>query len=62
MCLLSATAYSEYSQMSSISGGRLFHPQHENAPYRGGQRSAVHMKLFSLLNLNMDTTLNYFST
>jgi hypothetical protein len=29
-CRLFATAYSTYSQLSSISGGRLFHPQPED--------------------------------
>jgi hypothetical protein len=31
----SATAYSIYSQLHSISGGRLLHPQSEDAPCRG---------------------------
>jgi len=32
---LSAAAYSIYSQLPYISGGRLLHPQPEDAPYRG---------------------------
>jgi hypothetical protein len=31
-CVLSATAYSIYSQLHSISGGRLLHPQPEDVP------------------------------
>jgi hypothetical protein len=31
-CRLSATAYSTYSQLPSISGGRLLYPQPEDAP------------------------------
>jgi hypothetical protein len=34
-CQLSTTAYSIYSQLGSISGGRLLHPKSENAPCRG---------------------------
>jgi len=34
-CRLSATAYSVYSHLPSISGGSLLHPQHEDAPCRG---------------------------
>jgi hypothetical protein len=34
-CRLSATAYSIYLQLPSISGGRLLHPQPEDAPCRG---------------------------
>jgi hypothetical protein len=34
-CRLSATAYSIYSQLPSISGGRLLYPQTEEAPCRG---------------------------
>jgi hypothetical protein len=34
-CQLSVTAYSVYSQLPSISVGRLFHPQPEDAPCRG---------------------------
>jgi hypothetical protein len=33
-CQLSATAYSIYSQLPSISGGQLVHPQPEDAPCR----------------------------
>jgi hypothetical protein len=33
-CRLSATAYSIYSQLPTISGGRLLHPQSEDAPCR----------------------------
>jgi hypothetical protein len=33
-CRLSATAYSIYPQLPSISGGRLLHPQPEDAPRR----------------------------
>jgi hypothetical protein len=32
---LSATAYSTYSQLSSISGGHLLYPQSKDAPCRG---------------------------
>jgi hypothetical protein len=32
---ISVTAFSIYSQISSISGGRLLHPQTENALCRG---------------------------
>jgi hypothetical protein len=38
-CRLSATAYSIYSQLPSISGGRLLHPQPEDAPRRGDKES-----------------------
>jgi hypothetical protein len=34
-CRLSATAYLVYSQLSSISRGRLLHPQPDDAPCRG---------------------------
>jgi hypothetical protein len=34
-CWLSATAYSIYSQLPSISGGRFLYPQSENAPCSG---------------------------
>jgi hypothetical protein len=34
-CRLFATAYSTYSQLPSISRGRLVHPQPEDAPWRG---------------------------
>jgi hypothetical protein len=34
-CWLSATGYSIYSQLPSISGGRLLYPQPEDAPCRG---------------------------
>jgi hypothetical protein len=34
-CQLSATAYAIHSQLPSIDGGRLLHPQHENSPCRG---------------------------
>jgi hypothetical protein len=34
-CRLSASAFSIYSQPPSISGGRLLHPQPEDAPCRG---------------------------
>jgi hypothetical protein len=34
-CRLSATAYSVYSQLPSISGGHLLHPQPEDTPCRG---------------------------
>jgi hypothetical protein len=34
-CRLSATAYSIYSQLPTIPGGRLLHPQPEDAPCRG---------------------------
>jgi hypothetical protein len=34
-CRLSATAYSVYSQLPSISVGRVLHPQPEDAPCRG---------------------------
>jgi hypothetical protein len=34
-CRLSVTAYSIYSQLPSIPGGRLLHPQPEDAPCRG---------------------------
>jgi hypothetical protein len=34
-CRLSATAYSIYSQLPSISEGRLLYPQPEDAPRRG---------------------------
>jgi hypothetical protein len=34
-CQLSATAYSIYSQLPSISGGRFLHPLPEDAPCRG---------------------------
>jgi hypothetical protein len=37
-CRLSATACSVYSQLLSISGGRLLHPQPEDAPCRGDKR------------------------
>jgi hypothetical protein len=33
-CRLSATAYSEYSQLPSVTGSRLRHPQSEDAAYR----------------------------
>jgi len=36
-CRLSATACSIHSQLPSISGGRLLHPQHEDAPCRGNK-------------------------
>jgi hypothetical protein len=35
LCRLSATAYTIYSQLPSIPGGRLLHQQHEDAPCRG---------------------------
>jgi hypothetical protein len=35
---LSTTAYSIYSQLPSVSGGRLLYPQPENAPCRGDGR------------------------
>jgi hypothetical protein len=34
-CRLSATTYSIYSQLPSITGGRVLHPQPEDAPCRG---------------------------
>jgi hypothetical protein len=34
-CRLSATAYSIYSRLPSISGGHLLHPQPEDAPWDG---------------------------
>jgi hypothetical protein len=34
-CRISAIAYLIYSQLPSISGGRLLHPQPEDAPCRG---------------------------
>jgi hypothetical protein len=34
-CRLSSTAYSIYSQLLSISGGRLLYSQHEDVPCRG---------------------------
>jgi len=34
---LSSAAYSIYSQLPSISGGLLFHPQPRDAPCRGGR-------------------------
>jgi hypothetical protein len=38
-CRLSATAYSIYSQLSSIlCGGRFLHPQPEDAPWHGDRR------------------------
>jgi len=36
-CQLSVTAYSIYSQLPSISRGRLLHPQPEDAPCRGAR-------------------------
>jgi hypothetical protein len=40
-CRLSATAYSIYPQLPSISGGRLLHPQTEDAcNTNGGKRNA----------------------
>jgi hypothetical protein len=35
LCRLSATAYSMHSQLPFISGGRLLHPQTQDAPCRG---------------------------
>jgi hypothetical protein len=35
LCRLSATVYSIYSQQTSTPGGRLLHPQTEDAPCRG---------------------------
>jgi hypothetical protein len=37
-CRLPATYYSIYSQLSSISGGRLLHPQPEDTPCSGNKR------------------------
>jgi hypothetical protein len=36
-CRLSVTAYSIYLQIPSISGGRLLHPQPEDAPCHSGK-------------------------
>jgi hypothetical protein len=36
-CRLSVTAYSIYSQLPSISGGRFIHPQPQDAPCRGDE-------------------------
>jgi hypothetical protein len=41
-CRLSATAYSIYLQLPSISGGRLLHPQPEDVPCRGDKGSTCH--------------------
>jgi hypothetical protein len=38
-CRLSAAAYSIYSQLPSIFGGRLLHPQNEGAPSRGDKKT-----------------------
>jgi hypothetical protein len=41
-CRLSATAYSIYSQLPSVSGGRFLHPQPEDAPCRGDKGPTEH--------------------
>jgi hypothetical protein len=37
-CRVSVTAYSVYSQLPSVSGGRLLHSHLEDAPYRDDKR------------------------
>jgi hypothetical protein len=51
-CLLSATSYSIYSQLPSISVGFLLHPQPEDTPCRGDKRPHLiwlHLVIFSIL-------------
>jgi hypothetical protein len=49
-CRLSTTACSIYSQLDSISGGRLHHPQPEDAPCRGDRdpHTYTHIHLFEV--------------
>jgi hypothetical protein len=45
---LSATTYSIYSKLLFVSGGRLFHPQPEDAPCRGDKGYSCRHSLFSV--------------
>jgi hypothetical protein len=50
-CTLSATAYSIYSQLPSMSGGRLLYPQHEDTPCRGDKGLNVVIRTRSKINV-----------
>jgi hypothetical protein len=53
---LSATAYSIYSQLPSITGGRLLYPQPEDAQCSGDKGTLVVAKVMEKLAVSKQTT------
>jgi hypothetical protein len=53
-CRLSAAAYSIYSQLTSIAGGHLFHPQPKDAPCCSEKETHLTGDLQEIYNIWID--------